>query len=93
MYSFINNTDDELGIKSACSKLLFHLYPPCFYLFISPQLYFRALRKAMYCIYLMTEESVGLSFGHDNHKVRLSGKLISMSGNFILLLLLLGSEY
>lgn len=85
---FINNTDYELDIKSACTKLLFHLYPPCFYLLVSPQSNFRALRKAMYCIYLMAEESVGFSFGYDSHKVRISGKLISMSGNCILLLLL-----
>lgn len=89
----INNTDNELGIKSACSKLLFHLYPPCFYLFIFPQSNFRALRKAIYCIYLVAEESTGFSFGHDSHKVRISRKLISTSGNFILLLLLLGSKY
>lgn len=27
----INNTDDELGIKSACPKLFFHLHPLLFY--------------------------------------------------------------
>lgn len=40
----------------------------------------------------MAEEGIGFSLGHDNYEVRISGKLIFMAENFILLLLLLGAK-
>lgn len=87
----INNADGGLGIKSACSKLLFHLHPPLFYFCCHSQKFW-SLRKAIYCIYFMAEEGKGFSLGRDNYKVRISGKLVFMTENFILLLPLLGAK-